>query len=389
MAVVVEMKTKSGETISANFLISASGVLNVPQKPTFKNENTFKGIKYHSFDWPEEGSENEVNYTNKKVSIIGTGATAVQILPRVAQKAKSVTIFQRSAAWAPPKIGAGKYETNWKDTFKSFPFINRLYRWYLYWNTEQSYFLFIKRDTYLQRKTISVLKHLTKKLVNSRENPDLAKKLTPSYEPGCKRITPSDHYLKAFRKPNVHLMDVSDDPIEEFTENSIKTKSGNETESDIIIFATGFSMLKAMDWFDIYGFDTEKKQSDLLGDTPQMYYGICAPGYPNFFRILGPNAGLAHNSIIFMIEAQVEYICESMRHLMNSKKSSMVIKKSVQEEHYKYIYKSMPGKAFGGDGGCYGWYRNEKNICWTMWPNSCTNYWWQLLICKFSEFVVE
>lgn len=375
---------KSPWEISANFIITAPGVLNVPVTPEFKNSSKFNGVACHSYNWPRKGSENEIDLNNKRVSIIGTGASAVQILPTIADQVKSVNVYQRSAAWAPPKFDY-EYSTETKNRFKTFPILMRFYRWYLYWFTEQSYFLFIIRGTKIQKKTVKVLRYLHKKMIGKEpEKKELVEKLTPSYEPGCKRITPSDTYLKAFRKPNVELIT---DKIEEFTENGIKTiNSENDQPADVIIYATGFSMLKAMAWFELYGLDQSKNITEICGDAPQMMYGTFLPNFPNHFRILGANSGLAHNSVVFMIECQVDYIMDAIRKTIVDEKKQIDLKKGSLDKHYKYIYGNMRNKSFGGQGGCQAWYRNENNVCWTLWPNSTINFWWHTLFCDLEDY---
>lgn len=362
-----------------NFLIGCSGVLNIPNTPKFEDADKFKGRKCHSYNWPRVGSPDEINLEGKVVNLIGTGASAVQMVPAIANTVKQLNVFQRSPAWAPPRMDF-EYPVVWKEMFQKVPFAMRFYRWFNFWFIEQSYLYIIVRGTKLQKKAISVLKHFHRKFLKFDKN--LVDKMTPKYEPGCKRITPSDHYLQCFLKPNVNCIT---DPIVKFTETGIQTTKEN-VPADVIVYCTGFNMLKSIGWFDVYGVNQKQNMEELGGNAPKMYYGVTAPEFPNFFRLLGPNSGLAHNSVVFMIEAQIDYICDAIRKTVVADKKRIELKQNVLDSHYKYIYGQMPKRSFGGLGGCVGWYRNEDNLCWTMWPNSCVNYWWNLLYCEMTDY---
>merc|ERR1719220_2062705 len=173
----------------------------------------------------------------------------------------------------------------------------------------------------------------------------------PDYKPGCKRIAPSDEYLKAYNRDNVHLIT---DGIAKLEKNGIVTKTGEKQKHDTIVYATGYSLIGAMNWFKITGTDKTTEYKEVMGDTPQAYFGMTNPGFPNHFRLLGPNTTLTHNSVLLMIECQVHYIMGAMEQMLRQEKFVIELRPEVLERHYEYVYGSMKGKTFLG--GCLGWY---------------------------------
>ena len=246
----------------------------------------------------------------------------------------------------------------------------------------------------LRKKVLEIFTKHTKTVVN---DPEIAKKLIPSFEVGCKRVTPSNEYLQSYNRDNVTLVTEGIDCI---TEDCIKTKDGTEYEVDTIVFATGFSPIDSLKAFDAYGLNgfldnsdsCEKVQinghvvntdqtngkinlRDEWDDSPNAYKGITYPGYPNVFFLLGPGTGLGHNSVVYMIECQVAYAVDAIRNMIKTNVKSVNVKKQVSDEYQEWLQECMKNKVFNSP-NCLSWYKNKRGINYTLWPSHLTHYWW-------------
>ena len=242
----------------------------------------------------------------------------------------------------------------------------------------------------LRKKVVELLTQHTMTVV---KDPEIAKKLIPSFEMGCKRVTPSNEYLQSYNRDNVTLVTEGIDCI---TEDGIKTKDGKVHEVDTIVFATGFSPIESGTAYDAYGLNgihdsSEKVQmnghvvngtvngkislKDEWGDYPNAYKGITYPGYPNTFFLLGPGTGLGHNSVVFMIECQVAYVVDAIRNMIESDIKSINVKKRVNDEYQEWVQECMKNKVFNST-NCKSWYKNKHGVNYTLWPSHLTHYWW-------------
>ena len=297
------------DDVIADVIISAVGLLHVPSKPDFAGAEDFKGEVLHTARW-----DRDFKPDGKKIAVIGTGATSVQLVPALGDmNIEKLTVFQRTATWAPLR-GNYHYRKVVKMVFKYVPFVMMLYRWGLFLRGEvffmvifmlkkaESNNLVAKGRDKLQR----VIHHMVKKYVRKVvKDPETAAKLTPDYLMGCKRITPSDTYLHTFNKPNVSLVT---DPIANFTSDGITTKSGEHHEFDTIVYATGFDLFKSVNAFKVITKDG-LTLSEVHGTSPKAYLGITHYQCPNYYMIGGPGIVIGHNSVIFIGECQViQYI---------------------------------------------------------------------------------
>ncbi|MEC7119562.1 MAG: NAD(P)/FAD-dependent oxidoreductase, partial [Pseudomonadota bacterium] len=296
---------KDGDSIQCKFFVLASGPLHVPQIPNFKGIESFKGKVFHSAQW-----DHSYDLTGKNVVSIGTGGSAIQYVPEIAPKVKQLYVMQRTPAWVIPR-DERKYPEFEKKLFAKFPALRRIHRARLYWSNESRVLpIFNPRIMKYGQKAVEMFIRYQVK------DAALAKKLTPDYVLGCKRILISNRYFPTFNRPNVELVT---DGIAEVRENSIITRDGIERPADCIIYGTGFITDPRiyMKGFECIGLNGRNLMDDWK-DGAESYYGITTAGYPNMFQLVGPNTGLGHNSIIFMIEAQVHYILEMMK-LMRKK----------------------------------------------------------------------
>jgi len=374
------VETVSGEKYIGNVIISGCGGLHVPKYPEFSGIEDFKGEAFHTARW-------KPNYdpTDKAVAIIGTGASAVQAVPTLAEtKVKRLTVFQRTPCWSPPRLDF-EYP-NWiKTMFAMIPLTNTIHRWFYFWRNEFRFRIIFTRSNWLTKKMSAGVHKLVKKHVrHAVKNPDLAKKLIPSYDMGCKRITPSDTYLSAFNKENVHL---ETEKIKKLTINGILTEDGREHMFDTIVYATGFDLQESAKPFEQYG--TKGLMTDDYGDAPVAYYGITHPNHPNFFLLLGPGTGLGHNTIIYMIECQADYACDGIVQMINSGAKSMALKPEVLKNYEEFVQENMKGKVFADNSECTGWYRNARGVNWTLWPLDLVTYWWYTRTCNMRDYFLK
>jgi len=369
--------TASGEKIIANVIISGSGALHVPKIPSFKGIEQFQGDSFHTALWRKD-----YNPQGKRVAVIGTGASAVQAVPNLEKLGvKSLTVFQRTACWSPPRLDY-LYPEFVKKMFAWLPFTNIAHRYFIFWRNEARYRMIFATDGIISKLMSPLIHKLVKKHIKMVvKDQSLAQKLTPRYDMGCKRITPSDDYLQTFNKDNVTLVT---DTINEITKDGIKTNDGTLHQVDTILFATGFDLEMSTRPFDLVGLSGQPTNIALKAN-----FGITHPEYPNAFVLLGPGTGLGHNSIIFMIECQVNYAADAIVKMINTGAQSMSLKPEVLKNYSEFASRHMKGKVFADNSQVSGWYRNEEGENWTLWPLDLISYWWYTRQCTMDEFILK
>jgi len=369
-----KITTDKGDTMEANFLISGAGALHVPSTPDFKGKSSFSGTSFHTAQWPDG-----YDVAGKNVAVIGTGASGVQVIPSIADRVKTLTVFQRTPAWVPMRH-------NWhfpqwlKWVFAVFPPLMTLHRYAFFWLSEALFpFIFSAGTSWFKRHFDAQLR----KSYNVVKDPAVRKKLIPTYESGCKRITPHNSYAPTYNKPNVKLVT---EKMEEITPKGIRTADGQEYELDTIIFATGFDILKSANAAKITGVGGTD-WANLIGDTPAAFNGVVIPNFPNAFVLLGPNTGLGHNTVVFMIECQATYIVSCLRKLIEAGGKSMNCRAKPMQRWIDYVYAELDKKVWSTS--CKSWYKNEKGISFVLWPNGLIEYWWRLLSCDMADYKIQ
>lgn len=355
-----QIETASGDKIEAQFLIFASGPLHVAQIPKIKGIERFKGEVFHSSQW-----NHEYDLTGKNVASIGTGGSAIQYIPEIAPRTQKLYVFQRTAAWVIPR-DERQYNALDKRLFAKFDWFRKLHRARLYWSNES------RVVPIVQPHMMKVGQKLAELFIKYQvKNKTVAKKLTPDYTMGCKRILVSNTYFPSFNRSNVELVT---DSIQELTEDSIITKDGVERKIDCLIYGTGFITdpriyLKS---FECYGKNgVELKEA--WKDGAESYYGISTQGFPNLFQLLGPNTVLGHNSVIFMIESQVNYILQMIQALERTHANAIVVKDSVQARFNADLQKQFEGTVW--QSGCVSWYQQDGGKNFALWPSYTWKYW--------------
>ena len=371
------VKTEQGSTFEASFLIRATGFLHKKSVPNFKNMDKFQGKIFHSTEWPQD-----LSLKNKRVAIIGTGATSVQIVPAIAQDVKSLHVFQRTAPWVPPRFDH-KISNALQHAFAAFPPLVFLFRWFLFIAHEMRFYFVFKASIFnINQGAKKLISYYIRKVVQDEKT---AEKLTPKYDVGCKRVTPADDYLQAFNRPNVHLVT---ETIDRFTETGIQLK-GSEFEMgpfDVVVLATGFSIQESINAYrtkGIGGLDME----DYFQGRPRAYQGVCVPNFPNMFILHGPNVGLGHNSVIYMLECQVNYAMDCIEKVVSFGLKSQDVKPEALEEYLQMIRQKEKNCVFTQN-KCNSWYLSDfKGYNATLWPRGLFPYFLRLYKCNPNDFI--
>jgi cation diffusion facilitator CzcD-associated flavoprotein CzcO len=349
-----QVTSRNGDIVYVKSIISATGPLNRPVIPPFKGLSDFKGQKFHSAEW-----DSSCDFKGKNVAVIGTGASAIQIIPAIVPDVAQLHVFQRTPVWITPR--ANRKISRFEQTvYKYAPFMQKGMREVVYWGNELLGKAFLGNETISKIATYVALRKLRKEV----KDPELRRKLTPQYKLGCKRILVSDDYYPTFNRPNVHL--ITDD-IEKITENSIVTKDGQNHPVDIIVLATGFQTPEVGFYTAILGKNGRNLIDEWTQNAVEGYRGTTISGYPNYLLVLGPNTGLGHNSIVHMMESQMNYILRYLEILeKQGEKAYMDVKPDVQKAHNEALQKQFVGTVWAS--GCKSWYVNEKGRNIAIYP---------------------
>ena len=348
----------TGGTFTARVLISGMGALSEPSIPPVAGLDKFKGTWFHSATW-----NHEHELKGKKVAVVGTGASAIQFVPRIQPEVGQLYLYQRTPAWVMPH--RDKRLEPWKHRlYNLFPAAQRAVRAAIYWGNEARV-PFFTREKLSSVPTRLALKHLESQV----SDPALRAKLTPTYAAGCKRILISNRYYPALQRPNVEVVT---DGIKEVREHSIVSTDGVEREVDTIIFGTGFRVTDSPFAERIRG--REGLLSEVFESSPMAHRGTTVAGFPNAFILLGPNTGLGHNSVVVMIEAQVRYILECLAFMKRATASVVEPRQEVQLRYNERIQEDLKDTVWNA-GGCASWYLDATGKNTTIWPT----YTWKFI----------
>ncbi|AYC32644.1 NAD(P)/FAD-dependent oxidoreductase [Pseudomonas cavernae] len=341
-----------GNQYSAQFVVSGMGALSTPSIPKLKGLEKFKGTVFHSQQW-----NHDFDLTGKRVAVVGTGASAIQFVPQIQQQVAQLDLYQRTAPWIMPKPDRAISERE-RARFKHFPLAQKLWRGLLYTMLESRVIAFAPR-------LLKVAQTVGKLYINKQiKDPVLRAKVTPDYTMGCKRVLISNDYYPSLVQPNVSVIT---DGVQEIRAGSIVTANGQEREVDAIIFGTGFMPSDPLPRGVVFGRDGV----DLLDTWPQgpeAYKGTLTAGFPNLFFLMGPNTGLGHNSMVYMIESQIHYVLGALDLLDQRQLRSLEVKREAQDKFNAKLQGTL-GSTVWNAGGCMSWYLHPVSgrNC-TVWP---------------------
>ncbi|KAL5351639.1 hypothetical protein ACLOAV_003499 [Pseudogymnoascus australis] len=366
-------------TITSDFLVSAVGQLNVPAYPNIDGLDSFQGKVMHSARW-----DRSFDLKDKRIAVIGNGATAAQIIPTIAEAAKNVTVYQRTPNWVIPR-GDKPISKTMRWVYQYIPTIRKRYRAGLMDYRESFYDAAVVEDSAMN----SIFKKLSLDMLDRQipENTKLRKQLTPNYPPGCKRVIISDDYFPAMNRANVRLETRSIDEV-----SSTGIKAGGETEEfDLIVLATGFRTVDFMYPIKIIGLNGRSIE-DIWKDGAKAYLGIAVEGLPNFGMLYGPNTNLGHNSIILMIEAQSRYINTLISTTMKARASggTLSIAPTPQrtESYNEEIQKRLQSSTFANT-NCRSWYKTAEGLITNNWCGTVIEYQERTSVVDWDDFILS
>ncbi len=350
-----EVETSTGKKFRARALIVGTGPLNRWSMPDIPGLSKFEGPMFHSSAW-----DDAVSLEGKTVAVVGTGASAIQIVPALANegKVKQVQLFQRTAAWILPKQN-GNIDARAQERFARQPARQRVLRRGIYGITEVWGLAFTHFRPLMRLAKWGALKHL-----ESVRDPELRAKLTPNYPIGCKRVLFSNDFYPAMQRENVELVT---EGIAEVRERSIVTKDGKERSVDVLVLATGFDAADIKAPFPIEG-----RNGARLPDGAEAYLGTTFAGFPNFFMIIGPNTGLGHTSMVVMMEAQIGYILGALRTMKKKKLKLLDVRRPVVERYNERLQARLAKTVWNS--GCRSWYQTKDGKNTTLWPGLTIEY---------------
>jgi cation diffusion facilitator CzcD-associated flavoprotein CzcO len=353
--------TATGDEYVARFVVSGIGGLHIPNVPALPGIENFTGKAFHSARW-----DHSYDLTGKRVAVVGTGASAIQFIPRIAPSVASLTVFQRTPPWIMPKPDHAI--PGWlRRVFRVVPGAQRLYRGLIYWLLESRALGFNGRPGLMKLAQRIALRHMEKAV----SDPALRRKLTPDYVMGCKRVLIANDYYPALTRPNVSVVTAG---IAEVRAGSIVDTDGVSHDVDAIIYGTGFHVTDAFDYVNITGLDGRDLSKDWRTNGIRTHYGITVAGYPNLFFLLGPNTALGHNSVVFMIESQIRYVAQAMRLVENAGAASLQPRESAQARFQSDIQRKLASGVWT-QGGCRSWYLDAHGVNRTIWPGFTWRYW--------------
>jgi cation diffusion facilitator CzcD-associated flavoprotein CzcO len=367
-----KVETATGETFEARALVPACGQLSMPQIPAFTGLEDFRGPSWHSARW-----DHSVDLAGKRVAVIGSGASAIQVVPEVAKIARELRVFQRTPPWIIPRHDR-RYTRLERAAFERWPALRRAHRWFMYWSRE-SVVLALRPGTAAARALTGLSRwHLERQV----SDPALRAALTPSYPIGCKRVLVSDDYYPALQRPGVELVTAG---MDRFVEEGIRTTDGRLHELDAVVFATGFDSQALVAPMRVEGPDG-RTLDDIWAGGPRAHRGVTVAGMPNLFLLYGPNTNLGHNSMVFMIECQFGYVMQAIDEVLRDDRRTLTVREEVMERFDASLQDELRHSVWSA--GCNNWYKDDSGRIVNNWAGPAIAYWWATRRLDLDEYAV-
>lgn len=339
--------------LTADVVVAGVGALSEPSIPALPGLERFAGTVFHSATW-----DHDHDLRGERVAVVGTGASAIQFVPQIQPVVGSLTLFQRTPPWIMPRRNRayGRIE---RHLYRRFPFLQKLARAAIYWGHETFALGFTRSPALLRLGRRAALAHLR------RQVPDRALRatLTPDYALGCKRVLLSDDYYPSLCAPNVEVVTTG---IREVTAGGVVTDDGIEHEVDTIVFGTGFHVTDFPVARRIRGRDG-LLLADAWRDGMEAYKGTTVAGFPNLFLMTGPNTGIGHTSLVYMIESQIAYVLGALERMGRDGLVAVEVRPEAQTGFTKEL-EARSRDTVWTSGGCRSWYLDEHGRNTTLWP---------------------
>ncbi len=364
------LRTRSGETFTADVLVTGLGQLNRPSVPEIPGLEQFAGTTFHSARW-----DHSRDLAGKSVAVIGNGASAVQFVPRIAPHVARLSLFQRSANWVLPRNDTA-YSGLAQRVFRAAPALEWMHRAAIYWALETR-FLAMRNKTgrwvgpLVERAAMA---HLEEQV----PDPELRAKLVPDYPIGCKRVLISDDFYPALTRANVEVVT---SPIERVVQGGVVTADWRHRSVDTLIFGTGFQSLSFLAPLEIEG-RHGVRLGDVWCDGAEAYLGTAVAGFPNLFLLYGPNTNLGHNSIVFMVEAQVGWVMRCIEELFRRDAGWLDVRRDAMDAYNRDLQARMLDTVW--QAGCHSWYKTASGKVTNNWPRFTFQYWMEMRKARFE-----
>jgi cation diffusion facilitator CzcD-associated flavoprotein CzcO len=351
------LKTSTG-SLTARVLIAGAGPLHEPKIPDVPGLSEFEGTLFHSATW-----NHDHDLAGERVAVVGTGASAIQIVPQIQPEVGHLHLYQRTAPWVMPRRQR-RFTRAERTHYRRFPALQRAMR----------RVIFSARETYalpmIRVALAPIMRRVGEAHLRSRvRDPELRARLTPDYQPGCKRILQANDYLPALTKSNVEVISGG---VAEVRGRTVIGTDGSEREVDTIILGTGFHVLD-MPIADRVADADGRTLADHWNGSPQAHRGTMVAGFPNLFLLLGPNTGLGHNSVVYMAEVQARWTMQAIEYMDGSGIDAVEVTTEAQREWNDAIQARMPGTVWL-DGGCKSWYLDANGLNTSIWPDFCFRF---------------
>ena len=353
----------SDGVVRARHVVFGVGALSKPLVPKLRGMERFRGRAFHSAQW-DHGFE----LYGKRVAVVGTGASAIQFVPRIVEQVAQLHLFQRTAPWVLPHpdrpIGAF---ARW--LFRTVPALQRLARWAIYGHHEARALGFTVAPWIMKAARWLGERNIRAQIPNDAA---LRAQVRPTYLPGCKRVLMSNTYYRALARPNAEVVTGE---IAEVTETGIVDASGVERPVDAIIFGTGFDVQHLLTPMRIYGRGGVELNALWQNGGVEAYRGTAIAGFPNLHTLMGPNTGLGHTSMVFMIEAQIGYVLRYMQALDAHGVKCADVRPEAQRAFNDELQQRLARTVWAS--GCRSWYLDDKGRNAALWPGFTFEFWWR------------
>jgi cation diffusion facilitator CzcD-associated flavoprotein CzcO len=342
----------SGGHVRARVLVFAAGPLFEPKLPPIAGLESFEGKVFHSARW-----DHDYVLRDKRVAVIGTGASAIQLVPAIQPEVAQLHVFQRTAPWVLPHSNRPVTPLE-RRLYRRFPALQRFVRGGVYALRELLVPGFVHRP-----RLLGLLERVARRHMRSQiSDPELLRKATPDYAIGCKRILPSNGWYPALGKPNVELVT---EGISEIRRASIVTGEGSEIDVDAIILATGFQVTEMPAAGLVRGRGGSLRE--VWGKSARAHLGATVPGFPNLFLMLGPNTGLGHGSMVYMIESQIAHVFGALRTMDERQSDVIEVRPEALAAYNSELDRRLEGTVWNT--GCSSWYFDEGGRNAALWPD--------------------
>lgn len=342
----------------ADVLIAACGQLSVPSVPKLPGLDRFAGPAFHTARW-----RHDVDLTGRRVAVVGTGCSAIQVVPAIQPHVAHVDVYQRSPGWTIPKLDFA-YRPRTLRLFERFPVLQRLDRAAVFALHDFGAVAMTRR-----RRLLAAVRALGRAQINRAiTDPELRAKVTPRDEVGCKRIMLTDDWYPTLAKPNVELVT---DRIAEVAESGVRTEDGRERPADVLVLATGFASHEFVAPMEIAG-EGGRTLAEAWGDVPRAYLGVAVPGFPNLFLLYGPNTNGGTGSVVYTIECAMRQVLAALDALKRADASAIAVRPEAAEAFDRELRAALAGTVWHS--GCTNWYVDEHGNDPSQWPWSWSAY---------------